>query len=73
MSSSREFLQRRKKELQEQIKPLKQLEEELEEVESLLATLDKPKERVRSFEYGGWETPGHPPGCRCYPHCDPSR
>lgn len=65
MSASRDFLLKRKKELQEQLKPLKKLETELEEVESLLSALDKPK-------YGGWETPGHPPGCRCYPHCDPS-
>lgn len=69
MSAQRDFLLKRKKELQEQIKPLKALEEELEEVETLLSALSKPKKS----EYGGWETPGHPPGCRCYPDCDPSR
>lgn len=65
MSAHREFLLKRKKELQAQITPLKKLEAELEEVESLLSKLDEPQR-------GGWEAPGHPPGCRCYPHCDPS-
>ena len=72
MSAQREFLLKRKAELQKQIKPLKALEEELKEVETLLSTLDEPERRKREG-YGGWEAPGHPPGCRCYPHCDPSR
>ena len=72
MSAHLDFLLKRKKDLQEQIKPLKELEKELAEVETLLSAIDEPKRREREG-YGGWEAPGHPPGCRCYPHCDPSR
>jgi hypothetical protein len=64
-SKLKEQLLQRKKELQEQLKPLKKLEQELEEVETLLSMYDRPKR-------GGWETPGHENGCRCH-ECDPSR
>lgn len=71
MSEAKSYLLARKKDLTEQLKKLKPLQDELEEVEKLLASYE-PKSR-RDEGYGGWETPGHPPGCRCYPHCDPSR
>lgn len=62
---TKNFLLARKKDLLEQLKPLRALEAELAEVESLLETYDKPKR-------GGWERPGHENGCRCH-ECDPSR
>lgn len=65
MSAAKSYLLARKKDLLEQLKALKPLQEELEEVEHLLGALDKPKR-------GGWETPGHENGCRCH-ECDPSR
>lgn len=52
----------RKRELERQIVPLKELQEELEEVNKLLA----------SYGRGGWERAGHENGCRCH-ECDPSR
>jgi hypothetical protein len=67
MSSTKSILLERKKELQAKIRPLRTLEKELEEVEHLLSALDDKEKRH------GREAPGHPPGCRCYPHCDPSR
>lgn len=54
-------LQRRKRELEAQIAPLRELEEELAEVNKLL----------ESYERHGQERAGHPPGCRCH-DCDPS-
>lgn len=65
MSVKAELL-RRKKDLQEQLKPLRKLEKELEEVDHLLSALHDKENRH------GNEAAGHPPGCRCYPHCDPS-
>lgn len=64
MSAHREFLEKRKKELQAQLKPLKKLETELEEVEKLLTAINTPAR-------GGWEKDGHENGCRCG-QCDPS-
>lgn len=34
---------------------------------------ERAKKAPKKSKRGGWETPGHPDGCRCYPHCDPSR
>lgn len=65
MSAARSYLLARKKDLTEQLKALKPLQDELAEVEHLLAALDKPKR-------GGWERDGHENGCRCH-ECDPSR
>lgn len=64
-SHTKNFLLTRKKDLLEQLKPLRALEAELAEVEHLLEALDKPKR-------GGWERDGHENGCRCH-ECDPSR
>lgn len=66
-SKIKEDLLKRKKELLTKIKPLKKLEEELEEVETFLKLYSDAAKRH------GREAPGHPPGCRCYPDCDPSR
>lgn len=64
-SHVKDFLLSRKKDLEEQLKKLKPIQDELDEVNHLLTTYDKPKR-------GGWETPGHENGCRCR-ECDPSR
>lgn len=66
----KEQLQARKRELEEQLKPYEKLKEELEEVNTLLATYGS---RGRNNPgRGGWEKEGHENGCRCH-ECDPSR
>lgn len=63
-SHVKEFLLARKKDLEEQLKKLKPIQDELDEVNHLLEAYDKPKR-------GGWEKPSHENGCRCR-ECDPS-
>lgn len=58
---AKEFLLNRKKELEEQIKSLLPLQEELAEINKMLS----------ASERGGWESPGCPNGCRCR-KCDSS-
>lgn len=60
----KQFLLKKRNELQEKLKELKPLQDQLQEVEALLSTYDNPKR-------GGWEKPGHENGCRCG-ECDPS-
>lgn len=62
---TKNFLLARKKDLLEQLKPLRALEAELAEVEHLLAALDDKEKRH------GLEKSGHEAGCRCR-ECDPS-
>jgi len=57
----KEELLRRKKELQDKLRELAPLQEELAEVETLLA----------AYNRHGREAAGHEPGCRCR-ECDPS-
>lgn len=64
-SHTRNFLLARKKDLLEQLKPLRAIEAELDEVLHLLKELDDKEKRH------GREAPGHEPGCRCR-ECDPS-
>ena len=65
MSAARSYLLARKKDLLEQLRVLKPLQDELADVEHVLDALDKPKR-------GGGETVGHENGCRCH-ECDHSR
>lgn len=58
----KEKLKARKRELLKEMEPFEALQEELDEVNRLLA----------SYGRGGWERPGHENGCRCH-ECDPSR
>lgn len=66
MSALKETLLKRRRELQDQLKPLKKLEKELVEVDAALTAIHDKENRH------GNEALGHPAGCRCYPHCDPS-
>lgn len=65
MSEIKKTLEARRAELKKKLATLKPLQNELEEVESLLSLYNKPKR-------GGWERDGHENGCRCH-ECDPSR
>jgi len=58
----KDFLLRRKKELEDLLRSMQPLQEELAEINNLL----------NSYGRGGWERPGHENGCRCH-ECDPSR
>ena len=62
---TRNFLLARQKDLREQLRPMRALQAELDEVEHLLKELDDREKRH------GREAPGHEAGCRCR-ECDPS-